>query len=227
MQGSNQKKIVTGTAVSDIASKTKAPRRKAAYHHGDLRGALIDAAHALIRDKGPEGFTLADACRLAGVSTAAPYRHFADRGALIEAVAQRGFVMLRERTSAARDSHPAGTEDSIVAMGQAYVAFATDEPAVFKLMFGAHPDVQTGNEAPASGRPCFQVLLDGVDAWIARTGLEGMTTLDVALPLWIIVHGTSYLQIDKDFCSVAPKTDVDGLIRRTTLATLKGLQTAR
>ena len=206
-----------------VATKSRKPHRKGSYHHGDLRGALIDAAHTLLRDKGPEGFTLADACRLAGVSTAAPYRHFADRGALIMAVAERGFGMLRERTATARDSHPAGTEESIVAMGQAYVAFATDEPAVFKLMFGAHPDVQPVGKAHADGRPCFQVLLDAVDAWIARNGLTGMGTLDVALPLWTIVHGTSYLQIDKDFRAVSPGTDINDLIRRTTLATLKGL----
>ncbi len=206
-----------------IKTESKAPHRKASYHHGDLRGALIDAAHILIRDKGPEGFTLADACRLAGVSTAAPYRHFADRGALIMAVAERGFGMLRERTAAARDAHPAGTEESIVAMGQAYVAFATSEPAVFKLMFGAHPDVKPVGRPQADGRPCFQVLLDAVDAWMARVGLQGRPTLDVALPLWTIVHGTSYLQIDKDFCAVAPGCDVDELVRRTALATLKGL----
>lgn len=200
-----------------------APARKTAYHHGDLRDALIGAAHRLIREKGPEGFTLADACRLAGVSTAAPYRHFADRGALIEAVALRGFAMLGERTRTARDAHPPGSEAGIVAMGQAYVAFAGDEPAVFKLMFGAHPAVQPDGHAPDEGKPCFEVLLEAVDAWMARTGLGGASTLDVALPLWTVVHGTSYLQIDRDFGAVAPDTDVEALVERTTLALLRGL----
>ncbi len=193
------------------------------YHHGQLREALIDAAHQLINLHGPEGFSLAQACRLAGVSTAAPYRHFTDRGDLVNAVASEGFAWLQERTQAARDAHRPGSVESIVAMGKAYVAFAADEPAVFKLMFGRHPDVQPEGEAHIAGGPCFQVLLDAVDAWIERSGASVDHTLDVALPLWTIVHGTAYLLIDHDFDAVAPGTDTERLIERSTVAFLRGL----
>jgi AcrR family transcriptional regulator len=202
----------------------KAVRRKRKrYHHGQLRQALIDAAHQLINQYGPEGFSLAKACRVAGVSTAAPYRHFADRGALVEAVASSGFAWLRERTEAARDQHHMGSVESIVAMAKAYVAFAADEPAVFKLMFGRHPDVQPEGEAHVEGAPCFEVLLDAVDAWIERSGAPVDHTLDVALPLWTIVHGTAYLLIDHDFDAVAPGTDTDRLVERAAVAFLRGL----
>lgn len=201
----------------------EAGTKRARYHHGQLREALIKAAHQLIEEHGPEGFSLAEACRVAGVSTAAPYRHFADRGALVEAVASEGFGWLRERTQAARDVHPMGSIESIVAMGQAYVAFAADEPAIFKLMFGRHPDVQPEGEAHIAGGPCFQVLLDAVDAWIEQSGAKVDHRLDVALPLWTIFHGTAYLLIDHDFDAVAPGTDVERLIEWSAVAFLRRL----
>lgn len=205
------------------AGAQKTGTKRQGYHHGQLREALIGAAHQLINAHGPEGFSLAQACRLAGVSTAAPYRHFTDRGALVEAVASEGFGWLRERTASARDQHALGSVESIVAMGKAYVAFAADEPAVFKLMFGRHPDVQPKGEAHVAGGPCFQVLLDAVDAWIDHSGVTISHTLDVALPLWTIVHGTAYLLIDHDFDAVAPGTNTDDLVERSTVAFLKGL----
>ena len=71
------------------------------YHHGNLREALIEAALDLIADKGPAGFTFAEAARAAGVSPAAPYRHFADRDALMADVARRGFERLEQALSKA------------------------------------------------------------------------------------------------------------------------------
>ena len=220
---------MTGSPAAAAARpRDRLPQRKAAYHHGHLREALVTAAHRLIGERGPEGFTLADACRLAGVSTAAPYRHFADRAALVEAVALQGFTQLAERTRAAADSHPAGSVPGIVAMGQAYVAFAAAEPAVFKLMFGRHPDVQHDNTAPVEGKACFRVLAEAVAAWMRLNDIRERDYLEVALPLWTIVHGTAYLLIDNDFAAVAPGTDADALVERTTVAALTGLaQTLR
>ncbi len=203
--------------------RTARPRQKTAYHHGDLRQALVTAAQRLIGEHGPEGFTLADACRLAGVSTAAPYRHFTDRAALVAAVATEGFAELAARIRAAMEAHPAGSEQGIVAMGQAYVRFAADRPAVFKLMFGRHPAVQHDHKAPPEGGACFGVLAEATHAWMARVDMEGRSYLDVALPLWTIVHGVSYLLIDNDLAAVAPGSDAYHLVAETTLATLSGL----
>ncbi len=198
------------------------------YHHGALKEALIDAAQSLIAEQGPEGFTMADACRAAGVSTAAPYRHFADRGALVEAVALQGFEKLANHLRPARDSHPAGTVESIVAMGRAYIGFAKKEPAQFKLMFGCHPAVQTDGQPPEDGKPCFMVLLEAVAAWFDRVGetASEQRILDTALMLWTIVHGTAYLLLDNDFDAVAPGTDADEVVSRATRALLSGLAAA-
>jgi AcrR family transcriptional regulator len=99
------------------------------YHHGNLREALIRAALNLIAEKGPAGFTFADAARSAGVSSAAPYRHFRDRQALLADVARRGFELFEERLDRAWGE---GRPDPFVAfenVGRAYLAFAREEPA--------------------------------------------------------------------------------------------------
>ena len=200
-----------------------AVEKKHRYHHGALRQALIEAAHRLISERGLEAFTIADACRLAGVSTAAPYRHFADRDALVAAVAARGFDRLAERTRAARDAHPVGSLDAIVAMGQAYVAFVTQEPALFQLMWGAPHGAEPNPETQASGQQCFGVLLEAIDAFRADRGLQDMATLAIAMPLWTIVHGTASLVLGGRFQKMAPDTSVDDHVDRATRAFLKGL----
>lgn len=209
----------------DMAESLNTDDGRRGYHHGALKEALIDAAQALIAENGPEGFSMADACRAAGVSTAAPYRHFADRSALVEAVALQGFQKLADHLRPARDSHPAGTVESIIAMGQAYVGFAKQEPSQFKLMFSSHPAVQPDGEAPEDGKPCFMIVLEAVGAWYGRQGAAASEkdVMDTALMLWTIVHGTAYLLLDHDFDAVAPGTDANAIVSNTTRAVLSGL----
>jgi len=200
------------------------PTKKSAYHHGDLKEALTCAAEALIESKGPEGFSMAECCRMAGVSTAAPYRHFEDREDLVDHVASRGFEALSESTKTRRDEHSLGSVDSIVAMGQAYVRFAESKPAVFRLMFAKHKRLDDGHEViHDTGGACFMVLLEAVDAFRAQRGLSETKTLDIALPLWTIVHGTACLLIDRDFDVVAPETDPDELVRIAAEGFLSGV----
>ena len=97
-------------------------QRKAQYHHGELREALIGATRQLVEERGAENFTLADACRVAGVSTAAPYRHFKGKQEILDEIASRGFDELRAKSMEAVAAAGEGTLEAIVAMGQAYVA---------------------------------------------------------------------------------------------------------
>src|ERR1700735_230475 len=123
------------------------------YHHGNLREALVEAALALIAEKGPAGFTIAEAARLAGVSPAAPYRHFRDAESLLAEVATRGFDQFRERLAAALNaaSSPAPAR-AAEAVGRAYLAFAREEPAFYAAMFEARiarapfPDLQAARD---------------------------------------------------------------------------------
>src|ERR1700742_546349 len=113
--------------------------RRDTYHHGDLKRALTDAALGLVQEKGPKGFTLREVARRAGVSAAAPYRHFADKAQLLAAVATLGFVQLHE----ALTGTAAKTTDlhaQVIAMGRTYVRWAITHPDYYHVMFGSELD---------------------------------------------------------------------------------------
>src|SRR5689334_19621575 len=105
-------------------------RRKRSYHHGDLHSALLLTAGKMLEKEGLEALTLREVARRAGVSHSAPYRHFAEREALLAALAAEGF----ERLGAAQ--RKAAEAGGLRAMGEAYVAFALENPQRFRLMFG-------------------------------------------------------------------------------------------
>src|SRR5271154_2770181 len=127
-------------------STSSADKRRDTYHHGDLKRALTDAALALVREKGPKGFSLSEAARRAGVSVAAPYRHFADKAELLAAVAEEGFIQLHEALSAAGAAAP-NPKNRVIQLGRAYVGWAVAHPDYYQSMFGAemvkrdHPDL--------------------------------------------------------------------------------------
>ncbi|MEV7679920.1 TetR/AcrR family transcriptional regulator [Streptomyces sp. NPDC088341] len=127
-------------------------RRRPGQHHGDLRNALEQAALELVAERGPHGFTLAEACRRAGVSVSAPYKHFADRDALLAALAARSYREQHARFSEAIASVE-DAEGQLAAFAVAYVRFAADEQALFDIAFGAglgkeeHPDLAEAGSA--------------------------------------------------------------------------------
>src|SRR5437016_9291807 len=132
------------------------------YHHGNLREALVRAALELIAQKGPAGFTFADAARWAGVSSAAPYRHFRDRDALVADVARRGFELFEERLRRAWDDGRPEPYRAFENVGRAYLHFARNEPAYYSAMFeaGVALDADAGGDAglrDAANR-AFEVL---------------------------------------------------------------------
>ena len=190
---------------------TDAAVRKPRYHHGDLRQALIDASHQLLVEKGAENFSLADACRVAGVSTAAPYKHFRDKLEILEAIVEQGFGRLAERSISAVRSNGEGTIDGMIAMGQAYLAFALEETAVFRLMFGHNRAIKRAAEVEKTGRACFHNVIEQVAIYCARNNAEG-DAMQIALGLWTFVHGAACLLIDEDYENVAPGLDVQAMI---------------
>ena len=163
------------------------------YHHGNLREALIHAALDLIAQKGPAGFTFADAARSAGVSAAAPYRHFRDRDALIADVARRGFELFAEHLARAWDD---GRPDPFTAfenIGRAYLAFARDEPAYYSAMFEAG----LSSDEPAlrqAGERSFAVLRHAAEILCARLPPDRRPpALMVSLHVWALSHGIASL----------------------------------
>jgi len=173
-------------------------QNKRGYHHGNLRDALIDAATDLIAARGLAALTCADVARAVGVSTAAPYRHFRDRNALIAEVALRGFQRFREDLEAAWDG---GRPDPIMAIencGRAYLRFARREPATYAAMFdGATPvaDDPALNEASARA---FGVLRQAAEtAAAAIPKAQRPPALMMALHIWSLAHGIATLFVGR------------------------------
>jgi AcrR family transcriptional regulator len=159
------------------------------YHHGNLRPALIQAALELLREGGTEALSLRAVARRAGVSAMAPYRHFPEKEALLAAVAVHGFDRLRAMLSAA-DADAADPRGALVAQGVAYVSFACEDPALFRLMFGAakprnYPELRTAGDAAYA-------VLAGRVATLCRESERD----DVALTCWSVVHGLASLLVD-------------------------------
>jgi AcrR family transcriptional regulator len=185
------------------------------YHHGGLREALIGATRQLVMERGAENFTLADACRLAGVTTAAPYRHFKSKQEILEEIASRGFDELRKKAMAIVAEKGAGTLEGIIAMGQTYVAFAVNETAVFRLMFGQEPSLKNAQHVRGTGQECFTHLIEQIALYCQRNRVRG-DAQEIALRLWTFVHGAASLVIDQDYHVIAPQMDVNSLIANAT-----------
>jgi AcrR family transcriptional regulator len=169
----------------------KGPR---GYHHGNLREALIRAALALIAEKGPAGFTFADAARWAGVSPAAPYRHFRDRDELLADVARRGFDQFAAALEAAWDG---GRPDPMTAFertGRAYLAFARTEPSYYSAMFEAGVPLEASPELTAAGDRAFAVIRAASERLIEQMPAgRRPPALMMALHIWSMSHGIASL----------------------------------
>jgi AcrR family transcriptional regulator len=164
------------------------------YHHGNLREALIRAALDLIAEKGPFGFTFADAARSAGVSSAAPYRHFRDRDALVADVARRGFELFADRLDGAWNEGKPDPFTAFENIGRAWLAFARDEPAYYSAMFeaGISPDDDAAlrdasDRASASLRKASELLCAQLPP--GKRPPAGMMSLHI----WSLSHGIASL----------------------------------
>jgi len=200
----------------DKAQAAAGSAEKTRYHHGDLREALVAASYAQIAEVGVEKFSLADVCRRAGVSTAAPYKHFRDRDEILEVVVVRAFDALGERSIAAVEAAGGATRiEGIIAMGEAYVTFAVEEEHLFRLMFGQHPQLKQTPQVVEDGTKCFSGVIEQVACYCAANDVAGEPKA-LAVRLWTFVHGAASLLIDEDYATVAPELDVLQMIRETT-----------
>jgi AcrR family transcriptional regulator len=164
------------------------PASKATYHHGDLRAALVRAALELLEESGESALSLRAVARRAGVSPAAPYRHYADREALVSAVAAVGYRELAERLAAA---HPSpSTPEQLTSVAVAYVQFALEQPALFRIMFG-EPCDRDNDERIAATATVTQYLREIVGRVFPESDAEAMATAT-----WALVHGLAFLHMD-------------------------------
>lgn len=171
--------------------------KKKAYHHGDLRSALVQATLQLVALRGPRGFSMTEACRQAGVSATAVYRHFANKEAILAEVARQGFEQLTGDLRAVLDSlGPNDYQRRLVETGLAYVAFASGHPAQFQVMFGAGLDKEGHPECQQSGEAALQILIDEVARAVAGGALPAAKSTTAITTLWATVHGLAMLDLD-------------------------------
>ncbi|MGW4724286.1 TetR/AcrR family transcriptional regulator [Streptomyces sp. S1] len=167
------------------------------YHHGDLRAACLRAARELLEEDGSAGLSLRAVARRAGVSATAPYRHYADRDALVSAVAAEGYRELAEHLAGA---HPSpSTPDELAAVAVAYVRFALEHPALFRAMF-AEPCDPTSAERVAATAAISEYVRGIVRATFPGVDAEALSTT-----VWALVHGLAFLHLDGKLDTSTPE----------------------
>ncbi|HYB35537.1 MAG TPA: TetR/AcrR family transcriptional regulator [Mycobacterium sp.] len=197
--------------------KKRSPRSTAArrdsYHHGDLKRALTSAALSLVAEKGPKGFTLTEAARRAGVSAAAPYRHFADKAELLATVAEQGFLELHADLTAAADvaSEPKGR---VIELGRVYVRWAVTHPDHYRVMFGAETITAGHPTLAVAAEQAFDDLLDAITRCQEAGIVSGQDPREIAGPLWSLVHGVASLAIGGELRAVGIHQDPEAMVAR-------------
>ena len=187
------------------------------YHHGQLRDDLVDQAEELIGESGAHSWSMREAARRLGVSQAAPYRHFSDKAALIDAVVLRGYGQLEDRYGKALH-RCSGEADRVISVAMAYYQFGVDKPEVFSLMFSS-PRLHTTAEALQS----YQVFEDEVGAAQERRELAPGPARDQTHARWGAAHGMAELVNRKVF---GPHHG-EKVARLTLAATIRGLSPVR
>jgi AcrR family transcriptional regulator len=171
------------------------------YHHGDLRAACLRAAMELLEESGATALSLRAVARRAGVSPAAPYRHYANREALISAVAAVGYRDLAEHLAAV---HPEpATPNDLAAVAVAYVQFALRRPALFRVMFGEPCDPDSGERVAA-----VSAISAYVEAIVQRC-FPLAEPEALATAIWALVHGLAFLHLDGKLDAATPEVVAD------------------
>lgn len=191
------------------------------YHHGDLRQALLGAAAALLREGGPEALTLRAVARAAGVSQTAPYRHFKDRRALVAGVAERAFARMGEEIARAVQDGAPGLPAFRRGLA-AYVRFAQENPAEYRVMFG--PELAVRGDLPrleGVALSVFGILRDGI-ARLQEGGSigEGDPGL-MAITAWATLHGLAMLSLDRQ--AAVTGRSLDTLVDAAAELLLRGM----
>ncbi|QIG39664.1 TetR/AcrR family transcriptional regulator [Microbacterium sp. 4R-513] len=205
------------------STAARADRDRPTYHHGNLREALITAGLELTRTGGPDALSLRDATRRVGVSPNAAYRHFADREALLAAIAariQQGMAERMRGFTSPAPAHLTPARAALRAVGLGYIAFARREPGWFEVAFGnadAVPAVE-----PGAMPPPLAMLVSALDGLVAWGELDAAARPGAEWPCWSAVHGFALLALTGPLRGL-PATDVDAAAERTVDAIIAGL----
>jgi AcrR family transcriptional regulator len=217
--------------VTKVAAKKSAPKdQPRGYHHGDLRRSLLLTAVELASEGGPEAVTLREASRRLGVSHNAAYRHYADRDALVDAVAGYGFEMLAKAVLVQIAKIPPGDAGPaalarLLALGRGYVGYAIRNPGIYRTMFSTKTAVpQPPVDGSEAGLDPFGILVETLDDLVASGVMTPGQRPLAEFAAWAGVHGLADMFLDGPLAGL-PKRDRQPIIERTLLAIGTGLVT--
>lgn len=218
-----EQKVASSQVKDQAKTRRGDARRQGEYHHGTLREALLSAAEALLLERGLEAFSLRECARRAGVSHGAPAHHFGDARGLLTAFATAGFERMElrmQRYALEADDSP---EQRLAAVGRAYVDFALDHPAHFRLMFRSDrldaddPALKRASAATA------QALAWSLSAALEHRGVDIHTLQERCLLAWSAVHGLAMLVLDADLSAFGVTHDKEGSARTVAAGLLNRL----
>ncbi len=194
------------------------------YHHGNLRDALIKAGLAIL-ERGEGSLTLRSAAKAVGVSHTAPYNHFADKEALLAAIAVRGFEDLAAETEGARASAGPDAGGQLVAAGRAYIQFGAEQPALYRLMFGPRKTAALTEDVGAAGLAAFDVLVRIMQDGMARGDFREAEPRAAAFTAWALVHGMAQMALDRTGpLTVEDRTTIEARLNAAHDIMMQGLR---
>ena len=200
------------------------------YHHGNLRDALIVATAELLEESGSLAFSITDAARRAGVSNAAPYRHFRDKEDLLDNVRDLAFMGLHERLEETRRAHSgdAGSIEAITAMGHTYLGYVRDKQAFFSLMWEDHGQMEARRQNEQHKRDGFRLFVSALESFFscraggATTTPTAPSAITVATQLWALAHGLATLEHNQMLDLFDKSASADAMLDTSTRVLLAG-----
>lgn len=195
------------------------------YHHGDLRNSLLTVAETLLRQRGAADISLREVAKLAGVSHTAPYRHFRDKGELLQALATVGYGRLARALQDIKADYAGQPVEALLKGGEAYAELAVNHPQMTQLMFGGVlPRTEVLCELADCSEDAFGALLELVDLGLAQGIYRSKDRVAIALAAWSMIHGLSMLAIAGQLGDAADTDEaVQGLARQVGEALVHGL----
>jgi AcrR family transcriptional regulator len=194
---------------------------KQAYHHGDLRSALLEAALTIIADTGPQGLTIREVARRAGVSHAAPYRHFEDKDDLILAVVEQGFELMYDTMMQAKQDAGGDPLDQFAASGMAYFNFAMEFPAYYRVMFSGDLISSSGQESlQHTSNASFEQMMKDLELCQELGIVKSGDTMLHAISIVSTVHGFVSLANDNRIANLVGERYSMDQLKEIVMATI-------
>jgi AcrR family transcriptional regulator len=166
------------------------------YHHGDLRRVVIETAQEMLREDKGWQFTLREVARRAGVSHAAPYKHFPDKSALLAELATLGFDGLRAQMADAVKRRARSAQAELITVAKSYIQFGADNPSLYRLMFSADVDKKAFPKLETAGADAFAILVGALERGQQAGAFRKRPLQAQAAAAWALVHGFTLLTID-------------------------------